>query len=180
MKTKREQHKQWQKYINDNIDRKGMSDCHIDFNEEVSLKDKEEHLVNAIVDILEFESNVLEIDTPRICASLLFAMKGFPEKISKLNSLIQILQMTLKTAETNSQTNMGIIIGRLEQDLSQSSIPSITEYSVKEFAKLVKLHPHTVRKRFSLGELNGRQDRKGIFIAASELKKYVSDTKENE
>ena len=88
--------------------------------------------------------------------------------------------MTLKTAETNSQTNMGIIIGRLEQDLSQSSIPSITEYSVKEFAKLVKLHPHTVRKRFSLGELNGRKDSTGIFIAASELKKYVSDTKENE
>lgn len=180
MKTKREQHKQWQKYINDNIDRKRMSNCHIDFNEEVSLKEKEEQLINAIVDILEYESYVLEIDAPRICASLLFAMKGCPEKISKLSSLIQTLQMALKTAETNSQLNMGIAIGSLEQVLVQSSMPSTTEYSVKEFAELVKIHPHTVRKRFSLGELKGRKDSKGIFIAASELKKYVSDTKENE
>lgn len=52
------------------------------------------------------------------------------------------------------------------------AINAITEYSVKEFAKLIGVHPHTVRARFKKGELQGRQDSKGIFIAASELKKF--------
>lgn len=46
-------------------------------------------------------------------------------------------------------------------------------YSVKEFATLVNLHPHTIRKYYKSGKLNGRQDTKGIFIDANELKKYI-------
>ncbi|MBQ4018886.1 MAG: hypothetical protein II605_06560, partial [Paludibacteraceae bacterium] len=71
-------------------------------------------------------------------------------------------------------------LGRFILELEQSKTPPPPEYPVKEFAKLTHRHEHTIRTKFHSGELKGRQDSKGIYIAASELSKFKPESTEQE
>ena len=174
MQTKREQQKKHQALLNNDIQRR-LSNTKLSFNDMTILEDKEKNLVDAIVALLDFDSSVIEAEVANISAQLLWSMKDCHEKINRLNSIMHILQNTLKTAESNNTLNAGMDIGMLSawQSISQEPLP--TEYSVKEFAQLAHRHEHTIRKMFHSKELKGRQDSKGIFIAASELSKFKLD-----
>ena len=177
MQTKREQQKEHQALLNNDVQRR-LSNTKLSFNDLTVLADKEKNLIDAIVSLLDFDSSVIEAEVANISAHLLWSMKDCHEKINRLNSLIHILQTAIKTAESNNSLNSGLEIGMLSalQSLSQEPLP--TEYSVKEFAQLAHRHEHTIRKMFHSRELKGRQDSKGIFIAASELSKFKLDCTE--
>ena len=180
MQTKREQMKKFLTILNKDLERKHYTSRKLKFDEYVELKDKEKRFVDAMIALLDFDSSVIEADIADISAQILFGMKYSHEKINRLNSIIHTIQITIQTAESNNQLNAGFEIGSLTSSLSQSQEPQRKEYTVKEFAKLVCLHEHTVRKRFHSGELKGRQDSKGISIAASELSKFNLESSEHE
>lgn len=177
MQTKLEQQKKHQALLNNDIQRR-LSNTKLSFNDMTVLADKEKNLIDAIVGLLDFDSSVIEGEVANISAQLLWNMRDSHEKINRLNSLIHILQTAIKTAESNNSLNAELEIGMLSalQSLAQEPLP--IEYSVKEFAKLTSLHPHTVRARFHKGKLMGRKDSKGIYISATELEKFKPDSTE--
>lgn len=180
MQTKREQQKKHLSLLNNDVQKRQHSNIQLSFNDMTLLAENERNFVYAIVALLDFDDSVIEAEIANISAQLLYAMKDCHEKINRLHSIVHALQTAINTAKSNHCLNAGVEIGILSSLLSQSQEPLPREYPVKEFARLVKLHEHTVRKRFHSGELKGRQDSKGIFIAASELSKFKPESTEQE
>ena len=179
MKTKREQQKRHLALLDKDIKRQ-HSDTQMTFDGMTILAEKERNLIGAIVALLDYDDSVIEAEVANISAQLLYAIKDSHEKISRLPSLIDVLQIAIKTAESNNRDNEMMALGRLIQELEQSKTQPPTEYPVKEFAKLAHRHEHTIRTKFHSGELKGRQDSKGIYIAASELSKFKLESTEQE
>lgn len=171
MQTKREQQKKHLTLLNNDIKRQ-LSDTQLLPRDMTILAENERNLVDAIVALLDYDGSVIEAEVANISAQLLYNMKDSHEKINRLYSLIHILQTAIKTAESNNRDNELIEIGRLISELEKSKVSPPKEYPVKEFAKLAHRHEHTIRTKFHSGKLKGRQDSKGIFIAASELSKF--------
>lgn len=172
MKTKRETQKQKLEFLNNDLERRKKSNVRLSFNRLQEWNQAEQTFVDSLVTLLDYETDVIEANLPYISSKFLCSVKDKPEKINKLNSLIRVLQTTIKTAVSNDMFNAALEIGRIEERLEQKRKPMPIEYSVKEFASLAKCHEHTIRKYFHDGRLKGRQDSKGIFIFASELEEY--------
>lgn len=172
MKTKREIQKQKLEVLNNDLERRQQSKTRLSFNRLLSWNEAEKNFVDAVVALLDFDSDVIKANLPYMSSKLLWGVKDSREKINKLNSLIYVLQTTINTAENNDMFNAALEIGRIVEVREQNSKPIITEYPVKEFARLINRHAHTVRTYFHDGRLKGRQDTKGIYIYASELEKY--------
>lgn len=179
MQTKREQQKKHLALLNNDIKRQ-HSDTQMTFDGMTILAEKERNLIDAIVTLLDYDDSVIEAEVANIGAQLLYAMKESHEKINRLHSLIHVLQTAIKTAESNNRDYDMMALGRFILELEQSKTPPPPEYPVKEFAKLTHRHEHTIRTKFHSGELKGRQDSKGIFIAASELSKFKPESTEQE
>ena len=171
MKTKRETQNQKLEFLNNDLERRKKSNVRLSFNRLQEWNQAELTFVDSLVALLDFEADVIEANLPYISSKFLCKVKDKPEKINKLDSVIHVLQTTIKTAVSNNTFNAALEIGRIEERLEQIRKMPV-EYSVKEFASLAKCHEHTIRKYFHDGRLTGRQDSKGIFIFASELEEY--------
>ncbi len=171
MKTKRETQNQKLEFLNNDLERRKKSNVRLSFNRLQEWNQAELTFVDSLVALLDFEADVIEANLPYISSKFLCKVKDKPEKINKLDSVIHVLQTTIKTAVSNNTFNAALEIGRIEERLEQRRKMPV-EYSVKEFASLAKCHEHTIRKYFHDGRLKGRQDSKGIFIFASELEEY--------
>ena len=100
-------------------------------------------------------------------------MEESEDGVEKAQILANWLNRVASVKAEEHTLSQGVTKGIIESKRRHlEAINAITEYSVKEFAELIGVHPHTVRARYKKGELQGRQDSKGIFIAASELKKF--------
>ena len=148
MKTKREIQKQKLEVLNNDLERRQQSKTRLSFNRLQNWNEAEKNFVDAIVALLDFDTDVITANLPYISSKLLWGTKDSREKINKLNSLIHVLRTTIQTAETNDMFNAALEIGRIEEMREQNSKPTTTEYSVKEFASLINRHAHTVRTYF--------------------------------
>lgn len=100
-------------------------------------------------------------------------MEVSEDGVDKARIIAKWLKVVASVKAEEHTLSQGVTKGIIESEKRHlEAINAITEYSVKEFAELIGVHPHTVRARYKKGELQGRQDSKGIFIAASELKKF--------
>ena len=174
MKTKREINNAELKALNTRLRRWGHAP--IDFNHYMEIKGTMSNLTDRIMDLLENESRVL-IEFLYISSTVHdfnAAIAPHTKEEKKFQILMRWLNIIEKKQEENLMFSQGNSKGReeLENELKEKD-NEIKWYSVKDFAELVKLHPHTIRTYFKAGKLRGRQDTKRIFIDASELEKYI-------
>lgn len=158
--------------INNQLHRCG-SDIQLNKQDIIELEEKEKQFSKAVVDLLKYDPIILNVVVPYIDALLFEEIGKESIKLSKdgMQALIYTLNLVIVAASKQKQCNEAMQIGRMLEAISHiENTPK--EYSVKEFAELTNLHPHTVRRRFKAKELQGRQDSKGIFIAATELEKF--------
>lgn len=140
----------------------------------LELDQKIHQFSKASLDLLRYDPIVLEVVEPFIGAYLLADItqaRHFKYSEDGIHALSSGIELVPKIIYRQEQAHAMISLGRdLESRDQEENAPQ--EYSVNEFAELTHLHPHTIRKRFKDGELKGRKDSKGIFIAATELEKF--------
>ena len=158
--------------INNQLHRCG-SDLQLQKQDFIELEEKQKQFSKAVVDLLKYDPIILNASIPYIDAHLFEEIGKERIKLSKdgIQALISTLNLVIVAASNQKQTYEAMDLGRKLESIShRENTPK--EYSVKEFAELTHLHPHTIRKRFKAKELQGRKDSKGIFIAATELERF--------
>jgi hypothetical protein len=174
MKTKREINNAELKVLNKRLRRWGHAP--IDFNHYMEIKGTMSNITDNLVGLFDKDHRLLVefLFTPSTINMFETAIATSSNGAQTLHSLINWLEKIEKRQDRNTIFFKGIEKGRekIEKEIEEKQ-NAIKWYSVKEFATLVNLHPHTIRKYYNSGKLNGRQDTKGIFIDANELEKYI-------
>ena len=174
MKTKRAIVNKELQFLNKRLSKFGYTP--IEFEHYMEMKEALSNITDNLVGLFDNDHRLLVefLYTPSTTNMFETAMATSSNGAWNLQSLINWLEKIKKRQDRNTIFIKGIEKGRekIEKEIEEKQ-NAIKWYSVKEFATLVNLHPHTIRKYYNSGKLNGRQDTKGIFIDANELEKYI-------
>jgi len=170
MKTEREIINKKVKAINDKLKKRYNHHPCITIDDYIELHDAILHLKALFAVDWRILSDFLYASQRKYLVEL---MEESEDGVDKAQIIARWLDRVASASAEEHTLAQGFTKGISESEKRHvEAINAITEYSVKEFAELIGVHPHTVRARYKKGELQGRQDSKGIFIAASELKKF--------
>ena len=177
MQTKREIIKRRMKVINYHLNRRGYPS--ITMEQYMELQGALLHIGTllgterrTLIEFLYAPSTRKDIDN---------LIKETDNGFIQLQTIGRWLNGVIASTEKKKSNAKGFVEGIKESKKRLAEVAnSIQEYSVSEFAKLAHRHEHTIRTKFHSGELKGRQDSKGIFIAASELPKFKPASTEQE
>lgn len=174
MKTKRAIVNKELQILNKRLSKYGHTP--IEFEHYMEMKEALSNITDNLVGLFNNDHRLLVefLFTPSTTNMFEHAMATSSNGAEKLQSLINWLEKIEKRQGRNTIFIKGVEEGieKIEKEIEEKQ-NAIKWYSVKEFATLVNLHPHTIRKYYNSGKLNGRQDTKGIFIDANELEKYI-------
>lgn len=175
MKTKRAIVNKELQFLNKRLSRYGHTP--IEFEHYMEMKDAFTRFADSLVDVLNSSDGKVLNDFLHLRStsiSLETAIESCPNGMERFRHLLSILKIIERKQNSKTTFVKGVEEGieKIEKEIEEKQ-NAIKWYSVKEFATLVNLHPHTIRKYYNSGKLNGRQDTKGIFIDATELEKYI-------